>query len=276
MNTTTAGTLAQTPKRALPLFAAILVLSAFSLSPPGETTQVNDWENPLIVSRNTEPAHATLVPYSTIEKAVVGDRFASEYLFLLNGKWKFHWVPNPAERPLDFYKTEYDASGWKDIDVPGNWQFQGYDVHIFLDEEYPFPRNPPHIPPDHNPIGSYLTEFVAPEFWKGRRVYPHFDGVESAFYVWVNGQMAGYSEDSRTPAEFDITGLVRPGRNILAAEVYQWSDGTYLECQDYWRLSGIFRNVYLFSRLPDWRHRFGELLHELLCRSDGPGSPWPQ
>jgi beta-galactosidase len=221
-----------------------------SLAPSGEEPSVNDWENPLVVSRNTEPPHATLIPYSSVEKALAGDRFASEYLRLLNGKWKFHWVPKPADRPRDFARPEYNVSSWKDIDVPGNWQFQGYGVPIFLDEEYPFPADPPRIPHDRNSVGSYRTEFVLPETWPGRRVYLHFDGVESAFYVWVNGIQAGYSEDSRTPAEFDITGFLRPGPNVLAVEVYQWSDGTYLECQDYWRLSGIFRNVYLFSTPP--------------------------
>src|SRR4030042_1361740 len=125
MNNETAEIIAKTPKRALPFFVAILVLSAFFLFPSGETSQVNDWESPLVVSRNTEPAHATLVPYSTIEKAIAGERLASEYMLLLNGKWKFRWVPKPADRPLEFYKTEYDASRWKDLDVPGNWQFQG-------------------------------------------------------------------------------------------------------------------------------------------------------
>jgi len=247
MSPKTRGIPARIPCPAHLLFAGLLLAGAFSLSPSGQTPPLNDWENPLVVSRGTEPPHATLMPYSTLEKAIAGDRFASEYMLLLNRKWKFHWVPKPADRPLDFYKPEYDVSGWKDIDVPGNWQFQGYDVPIFLDEEYPFPADPPHIPNDHNPVGSYRTEFAMPDNWQGRTVYLHFDGVESAFYVWVNGRPAGYSEDSRTPAEFNITGLLRPGRNILAAEVYQWSDGSYLECQDYWRLSGIFRNVYLFS-----------------------------
>ncbi|MBP1766961.1 MAG: lacZ 7 [Candidatus Aminicenantes bacterium] len=236
-------------RRGLPLILVVILVS-LSLAPSGESPDINDWENPLVVSRNTELPHATLVPFSTVEKAIAGDRLASEYLRLLNGKWKFHWVPKPADRPRSFYKPPYDTSGWKDIDVPGNWQFQGYDVPIFLDEEYPFPADPPRIPKDRNPVGSYLTEFAVPEIWHGRRVYLHFDGVESAFYVWVNGVRVGYSEDSRTPAEFDITGLVRPGSNVLAAEVYQWSDGSYLECQDYWRLSGIFRNVYLFSTPP--------------------------
>jgi beta-galactosidase len=247
MSNTSARIQARTWKSAGLLFVGFLVLRAFSLAPSGETPQVNDWENPLVVSRNAELPHVPLVPYAAMDKAAQGDRLASEYLLLLNGKWKFHWAPKPADRPLDFYKPEYDTSGWKDIDVPGNWQFQGYDVPIFLDEEYPFPKNPPHVPSDRNPVGSYRTEFAVPDSWQGRRLQLNFDGVESAFYVWVNGRPAGYNEDSRTPAEFDITALVRPGRNVLAAEVYQWSDGSYLECQDYWRLSGIFRNVYLFS-----------------------------
>ncbi len=239
--------LARTPKRALPIFVSILVLSAFSSFPSDEASPVNDWENPLVVSRNTERPHATLIPYSSLEKAVTGDRFASEYLHLLNGRWKFNWAARPADRPFDFYKLGFDVAGWKEIDVPGNWQFQGYGQPIFLDEEYPFPADPPRLPNDQNSVGSYRLDFVVPETWKGRSVYLHFDGVESAFYVWVNGVQVGYSEDSRTPAEFEITGLLRPGPNVLAAEVYQWSDGSYLECQDYWRLSGIFRNVYLFS-----------------------------
>ena len=233
-------------RRALSL-SFIFGLGLFSLAPSSETPQVNDWENSLVISRNTEPPHATLMPFSTMEKAAAGDRFASEYMLLLNGKWKFHWVPKPADRSLDFYKPEYDASAWKEIEVPGNWQLQGYDVPIYLDQEYPFPADPPRIPHDRNPVGSYRTEFTIPDGWPGRQVFLHFDGVASAFYVWVNGIPVGYSEDSRTPAEFNITRHLHPGRNILAAEVYRWSDGSYLECQDFWRLSGIFRNVYLFS-----------------------------
>jgi beta-galactosidase len=233
-------------RRALSL-SFIFGLGLFSLAPSSETPQVNDWENSLVISRNTEPPHATLMPYSTMEKAAAGDRFASEYMLLLNGKWKFHWVPKPADRSLDFYKPEYDASAWKEIEVPGNWQLQGYDVPIYLDQEYPFPADPPRIPHDRNPVGSYRTEITIPDGWPGRQVFLHFDGVASAFYVWVNGIPVGYSEDSRTPAEFNITRHLHPGRNILAAEVYRWSDGSYLECQDFWRLSGIFRNVYLFS-----------------------------
>lgn len=168
-------------------------------------------------------------------------------MLLLNGRWKFHCVSKPADRPLDFFKTEVDVSAWQEIDVPGNWQLQGYDVPIYLNEGYPFPADPLRIPHDRNPVGSYRTEFAVPAGWRDRQVFLHFDGVDSAFYVWVNGLPVGYSQDSRTPAEFNITRHLRPGRNVLAAEVYRWSDGSYLECQDFWRLSGIFRNVYLFS-----------------------------
>jgi beta-galactosidase len=245
------------PRKAPALILAIIistvaVLTLFLASQtsqpaPPASTQVNDWENPLVFSRNTETPHATLMPYATLDKAVSGDRYLSEYFLSLNGKWKFNWVVKPADRPLDFYKPDYDVSGWKEISVPGNWQLQGYDVAIYLNEDYPFPKNPPYIQPDRNPVGSYRTEFAVPEAWQGRQIFLHFDGVESAFYVWVNGQMVGYSEDSRTPAEFNISRLLRPGKNVLAAEVYRWSDGSYLEDQDFWRLSGIFRNVYLFS-----------------------------
>jgi beta-galactosidase len=221
----------------------------FSRSPGGQP-QVEDWENPLVLSRNTEPPHATLMPYADMAGAVRGDRYRSEYFLSLNGRWKFSWAAKPADRPGDFFRPEFDASGWKEISVPGNWQFQGFDTPIYLDEDYPFPADPPRIPHEHNPVGSYRTEFSVPEGWQGRQVFLHFDGVNSAFYVWVNGAMVGYSQDSRTPAEFNITRLLRPGRNVLAAEVYRFSDGSYLECQDFWRLSGIFRNVYLFSTPP--------------------------
>lgn len=151
---------------------------------------------------------------------------------------------------MDFYKLEYDVSHWKDIPVPSNWQMQGYDFPHYTNIIYPFEKNPPYIRHEHNPVGSYRRSFNLPETWKSRQVFLHFDGVDSAFYVWVNGQKAGYSEDSRTPAEFNITKYLQPGSNTVAAEVYRFSDGSYLEDQDFWRMSGIFRDVYLFSE-PD-------------------------
>jgi beta-galactosidase len=227
--------------------AAVVVFFAFVRTSESQPGRVNDWENPLVFSRNTEPPHCTLMPYAAAEEAVSGDRFKSRYWLSLNGRWKFHWAIRPADRPQEFYRPELDLSAWKEIDVPGNWQLQGYDVPIYLNSAYPFKKDPPRIPHDRNPVGSYRMEFSVPADWQGRQVFLHFDGVESAFYVWINGEMVGYSEDSRTPAEFNVTRFLRPGKNVLAAEVYRWSDGSYLECQDFWRLSGIFRNVYLFS-----------------------------
>jgi len=213
----------------------------------GISAEVPDWENLEIIGRNKEPGHSTLVPYPDTETALQCEREASPFYMSLNGKWKFNWVNKPSERPLDFYMPDYDVSGWDEIPVPANWQMHGYGRPIYLNTRYPFVPNPPHIPHSYNPVGSYRRQFTVPDGWDGRQVFIHFDGVKSAFYVWVNGQKVGYSQDSMTPAEFNITKYIRPGENILAAEVYRWSDGSYLEDQDMWRLSGIYRNVYLFS-----------------------------
>lgn len=212
-----------------------------------DSSQVNDWENPQMIGQNKEPAHCTLMPYASLGKAIQGDRYKSVYFLSLDGNWKFNWVPKPADRPKDFYKMEFDVTGWGEVSVPDNWQLQGYGIPIYRNSAYPFKKDPPHIPHENNPVGSYRTEFVVPDTWRDRQVFLHFDGVESAFYLWINGERVGYSQGSRTPAEFSVTRFLRPGKNILAVEVYRYSDGSYLECQDYWRLSGIFRNVYLTS-----------------------------
>ena len=212
-----------------------------------KANQVPDWENPEMFGRNREPAHCTLMPYPDTRTAMVGERKTSPFHKSLNGNWKFKWVRKPADRPRHFYKPDYDVSGWKDIPVPSNWQMHGYGIPIYLNIPYPFPPNPPYIPHDYNPVGSYRRRFAIPASWKGREVFIHFDGVKSAFYLWINGTEVGYSQGSMTPAEFNITKYLRKGKNILAAEVYRWCDGSYLEDQDMWRLSGIYRNVYLFS-----------------------------
>jgi beta-galactosidase len=215
--------------------------------PAARAAQANDWENPEMVGQNKEPGHATLLPYPDVDAALKGTRDASVYHKSLNGNWKFWWVRKPADRPKEFYKPEYDVSAWHDLPVPSVWELHGYGIPIYTNSRYPFPANPPHIPHDYNPVGSYRTEFENPSGWEGRQVFLHFDGVMSAFYLWINGQKVGYSEDSMTPAEFNITRYLRPGKNVLAAEVYRWSDGSYLEDQDTWRYSGIYRDVYLFS-----------------------------
>ena len=203
-----------------------------------------------MIGQNKEPGHCTLMPYPDLQTAIQGTREASPYHLALNGNWKFHWVRRPADRPLDFWRPEYGDSGWASIAVPSNWELQGFDIPIYTNVKYPFmpvDPGPPHIPHDYNPVGSYRTTFLLPESWQGRQTFIHFDGVKSAFYLWVNGQKVGYSQDSMTPAEFNITEFARPGPNTLAVEVYRWCDGSYLEDQDTWRLSGIYRDVYLFS-----------------------------
>lgn len=207
-----------------------------------------DWDNPTVFERNKEPAHATLVPYPDEALALACDRYASPFLKLLNGTWKFHYAPSPAAAPEGFEALDYDDSAWDDIAVPGNWQLQGYDRPIYVNVQYPFPADTyPRVPRDDNPTGSYRLRFTVPEAWAGRQVFVLFEGVDSAFHLWLNGQEIGYSQDSRVPAEFNITPYLRPGENLLAVRVYRWSDGSWLEDQDYWRLSGIFRDVYLWS-----------------------------
>ncbi len=204
-----------------------------------------EWENPSIIGRNKERGHSMLVPYDSLEEALACERNRSSYHMLLDGNWKFHWAENPSLRPMDFHQDTYDTSAWAEIPVPSNWELHGYGRRSYTNTLYPFPANPPYIPHDTNSVGSYRREFDIPDHWNGRQVYLTFDGVKSALYVWVNGREAGYSQDSMSPAEFNITPYIRKGRNVLAVAVYRWCDGSYLEDQDMWRMSGIFRSVYL-------------------------------
>ncbi|MBN1179215.1 MAG: DUF4981 domain-containing protein [Anaerolineae bacterium] len=206
-----------------------------------------DWQTPHVVGRNKQPAHATLFPYPDAESALAG---RSPWVTSLNGRWQFHWAPHPAAAPADFYRPDFDAQGWDTIAVPGNWQLQGYDTPIYTNIQYPFPVDVPRVPEDANPVGSYRTTFGLPPEWDGRRVFVVFDGVDAAFTLWLNGAPVGYSQDSRLPAEFDLTPYLRPGANVLAARVFRYCDGSYVEDQDFWRLSGIYRDVYLLAASP--------------------------
>ena len=262
---------------------AVLCLGAMFST--GVTLGALDWEDPEIIDRNKEPGHATLLPFPTVEAA--REARATPYVQSLNGPWQFHWVKTPDERPRDFYLPDYDVSQWDTLPVPSNWQMHGYGIPIYTNIIYPFPKNPPHIPHDNNPVGSYRRTFTLPELWTGRRVIIHFAGVESAFYLWINGKQVGYSQGSRTPAEFDVTDYLRPGENLVAAEVYRWCDGSYLEDQDFWRLSGIFRDVYLVTRPEvhirdfwvrcelDAEYRDAQLLVTPKVRNDGAESSPP-
>ncbi|MGD8895740.1 MAG: glycoside hydrolase family 2 TIM barrel-domain containing protein [Acidobacteriota bacterium] len=210
-----------------------------------------DWENPRIVGINKQAPHALVVPYPDAAKAATLEPGSSRWYRRLNGRWKFRWSPRPEARPLDFHETGFDDSAWGEIPVPSNMEIEGHGVPIYVNTGYAWGRGtPPRVPHEQNSVGSYRHRFEVPEFWRGRRVMITFDGVSSAFYLWVNGRKVGYSQESRTPAEFDITDFVRTGENLLAVEVYRYSDGSYLECQDFWRLSGIYRDVAIWSVEP--------------------------
>ncbi len=209
--------------------------------------QLPDWQNPSVLGINREAPRNTLFPYTNVESAMIGDRGLSDYYFLLNGEWDFLYAPTGCA-PEGFWESDYpqDAMGWDRLPVPSNWQMYGYDIPQYTNVNYPIPCDPPYVP-NENPVGCYRRTFVLPEFWHNRQVFLNFDGVNSAFYVWVNGKLAGFSKVSHMPSEFDITPLLQPGENVIAVKVFKWSDGTYLEDQDFWRLSGIFRDVYLLG-----------------------------
>ncbi len=238
-----------------PFFASLLFAQSAAVPP--------ELENPHVLGINKETAHSTMVPYPTEAGARTADTSIPDSPFLksLNGKWRFHWVAEPSQRPAGFYRARFDPGAWNLIDVPSNWEMKGYGTPIYSNITYPFKKDAPHVmeePDDktwttyreRNAVGSYRRTFTLPASWRGRETFLAFDGVYSAFYLWINGQSAGYSQDSRLPAEFNISRFVKPGENLIAVEVYRWSVGSYLEDQDTWRMSGIYRNVTLVSRAP--------------------------
>ncbi|MDG3581114.1 glycoside hydrolase family 2 TIM barrel-domain containing protein [Galbibacter pacificus] len=207
-----------------------------------------EWEDLSVVSVNREEPHATFYVYNSLEEAKKNDFEKSENYKLLNGAWKFHFSSKPQDRPTTFHQMDFNVDNWEDIQVPGDWQLQGYDFPLYTNIEYPFPINPPYVNNSYNPVGSYKRKFTIPKTWNGKDVYLYFGGVNSAFYVWVNGKKVGYSEGAKTPAEFNVTPYLKKGENDLAVEVYRWSDASYLQDQDFWRLSGIERDVYLYAK----------------------------
>ena len=230
----------------------LLLLAVFCVN-ISRAQEVNDWENPAVFNINRLAPHAYFIPFETERKALDNNKNESEFYQSLNGIWKFNIAVNPENRPFDFYREDFDVSQWSDIPVPSNWECEGFDTAIYVNTRYPFWEivrerpNPPHIPLEYNPVGSYRRNFTIPENWDEKQIKIHFGAVKSAFYIWVNGQKVGYSEGSKTPAEFNITKYIRSGENTLALEVYRWSTGSYLECQDFWRISGIERDVYLLA-----------------------------
>jgi beta-galactosidase/beta-glucuronidase len=208
--------------------------------------QMQDWVNPDVLSRNREPARSTMIPYENSDTALTFNRGLSGLFKLLNGDWLFSYYDAPMLIPKDFFEEDFDDSDWDYIPVPGNWQMYGYDIPVYTNVNYPYPVDPPHVP-DMNPTGLYRKTFTIPKRWAGKRVVIHFGGVNSAFELWVNGIKVGYSQGSHMPSEFDITSYIRTGTNLLAVKVLKWSATSYLEDQDFWRLSGIFREVYLVA-----------------------------
>ena len=239
-------------KRTFLLLLAGLTATVFASA---QKQPLPEWQSQYAVGLNKLAPHTYVWPYanaSDIEKP--GGYEQSPYYMSLNGKWKFHWVKNPDNRPKDFYQPFYYTGGWADINVPGNWERQGYGTAIYVNETYEFDdkmfnfkKNPPLVPHAENEVGSYRRTFKVPADWKGRRVVLCCEGVISFYYVWVNGKLLGYNQGSKTAAEWDITEVLTEGENVVALEVYRWSSGAYLECQDMWRLSGIERDVYLYS-----------------------------
>ena len=230
---------------------------------PLKTSSNNDWENQHIFAINKEDGHATFIPFANLEEMKADPAYrhpwkrthSSRYL-LLNGNWKFNWAKQPEDRPKNFYRTNYDVSKWDEIPVPSNWEMLGYGTPIYTNITYPFRNNPPFIQgqrgytvekDEPNAVGSYRHEFTLPAEWTDKEIFIHFDGVYSAMYLWINGEKVGYSQGANNDARFNITDYVRSGKNQLAVEVYRWSDGSYLEDQDMFRLSGIHRDVYLVA-----------------------------
>lgn len=216
------------------------------LQVPKAQSQVKDWENPLYYEAGKEAPHATFMLY-TDKAAVVKDDFTqSPFYQSLNGNWKFNYTAKVGERIIDFYKPELNTSQWREIPVPSNWELQGYGVPIYTNITYPFPKNPPYVGED-NPVGTYRREFSVPPGWKGKEIMLHFGSITGCAFVYVNGKKVGMSKVSKTAAEFNITSFIRPGKNLLAVQVVRWHDGSYLEDQDFWRLSGIERDVFLMA-----------------------------
>lgn len=233
------------------LLAAFLLLSNMIFAQlPAEL------QNPGIVSLNRLPMRNSAFGFESLEKAKQYDREKSANFFSLNGSWKFNWVQDPNQRPQNFFELTYDDTKWTNFRIPASWEVNGYGLPIYVNQPYDFAghnlrykkMNPPFdIPANNNPVGSYRKKINLPANWQGKQVFIHIGNAKSCLFVWVNGKKVGYSEDSKLDAEFDITKFVKPGENLIAFQVYRWSDASYLECQDMFRFSGIERDVFLYA-----------------------------
>ena len=207
----------------------------------------NDWQNPEVLSVNREKERAYFIPYADKETAIEGIKQLSPYYKLLNGDWAFSYYDRYIDVPQDIYNIDVCIDEWDKIPVPSNWQTYGYDIPYYTNVNYPYPVDPPYVP-DENPVGVYIFDFELPQGWSDRDTYIIFEGVSSCFYLYINGKKVGYSQGSHLPSEFKISEYIKQGENRLIVQVLKWCDGSYLEDQDFFRLSGIFRDVYLLSR----------------------------
>ena len=236
--------------------AALLAMTLVASEQSLVAQESNDWENPKLTGINNEPSHASFLPYPDEASALKNDWAGTPFSILLNGTWKIRMADNPDGRIVDFYQDDYDASTWDDIEIPATFEVHGYSYPIYVNQPYEFKHlmkpDPPKVPQDYNPVFMLRTHFSIPLSWTGRQVFLRFNAVKSFFYAYVNGENIGMGKDAKTPVEFNITQFINPGNNVLGVEIFRWSDGTYLECQDMWRMSGINRDVLLYST-PDVR-----------------------
>jgi beta-galactosidase len=239
------------------LITPAIVLSMLSCSNlnkyegvPFEEQELPDWQNTQVSGINREAPRAWFMPFESEQKALSGGAMTSEFMKSLNGPWKFHFSEHPDKRPFYFFREDFDTRDWATIPVPSNWEMEGYDYPVYISAGYPFRRTPPMITDDYQPVGSYKRDFNIPASWMSKMVYINLGAVTSAYYIWINGEKVGYSEDSKTPAMFNITPFIRKGRNQVSVEVFKYSNASYLEDQDFWRMGGITRDVFLLVRNP--------------------------
>lgn len=223
-------------------------------------------ENEQVIAENKEAAHASFTSFTTVVNSINKKATAAKFYQTLDGTWKFNWVRAPKDRPLTFMNPEENVTDWDDIKVPANWEVEGFGIPIYENHQYEFsdfnapvsdemkfvdriyPANPGQVPHDYNPVGSYRRDFELGEDWNGNQIFLHIGAMKSGGFLWINGEYVGYSQGSKLPAEFDVTDFVKTGKNTVALQIYRWTDGSYLECQDFWRISGIERSVYLYAQ----------------------------
>lgn len=229
-----------------------LLVTIFFCSSSISAQKFTEWKDPSVNSINRAPMHASYFAYESREKAEVNNRIDSRNFLSLNGMWRFQWVRHLTERPTNFFQTTYDDKGWDFIEVPGMWEMKGYGEPLYVNQRYEWDYlmkpEPPITPEENNHVGSYRREIEIPNDWNGKEVFLHFGAVASNVYLWINGQFVGYGEDSKLESEFNVTPYLKKGKNLIAFQVFRWSDGRYVECQDFWRFSGVSRDVYMYAR----------------------------